>query len=472
MSRAHRSARIVATLGPASRDEATLRRLIAAGLDVARLNMSHSSAAEHRQSARRLRRLAGAAGRPIGLLFDLQGPKLRLGTFPGPLPLEPGEALTLSTRPQDLDVERRILPVDYPALHEEVRKGLEILLADGAVRLLVEGVRGQRVRCRVVEGRALTARAGLSLPSASAVRSPLTRKDRRDLALAVECGADAIALSFVRRAADIEEARRLVKRRGGTQQLVAKIETALAVENLDEIIAATDAVMVARGDLGVELPLEQVPVEQKRIIAAANRAGKPVITATQMLESMCEASRPTRAEASDVANAVLDGSWGVMLSAETAIGRHPALVVETMDRIVREAERHGTEPRRRRPNLTGSVTAGLAEACAWLAHDVGAVAILALTRSGTTARHAARFCAQLPIYAYTPEAAALSRMTLYRSVIPRRIPRKRSFIGAIEAAGRDLRKRGDLLPGDLVIVLGAHPREPLGVTNRLVVHRI
>lgn len=469
----HRLTRIVATLGPASDDSRTISRLIHAGMDVARLNMSHGDHDSHRRLARKVRQEARRAGRTIGVMVDLQGPKVRLGRFSHPARLRRGQQVVLTTHAREADPDRGVLPVDYRHLPLETERGHEILLADGAVRLRVERIRGHRVTCKVLEGKELLPRAGFSLPQATAVRSPLTAKDKRDLQFAVDLGADFIALSFVRREEDLRQARRLIRRYGGRQKLIAKIETVPAVHNLDDIITASDSVMVARGDLGVELPPERVPIEQKRIIRASSMAGKPVITATQMLESMRTASRPTRAEASDVANAVLDETWAVMLSAETASGEYPVESVKMMDRIIREAEQYFyIVPRRRRPQLALSVSEGIAEAGSWIAFDIGAEAIVALTRSGATAAQVARFHPSLPIFAYTPDRQVLHQMTLFRGVIPRYLPEQKTFSGAIERACEDLRKRRDATRGDMVVVLGGDPHEPMGVTNRLVVHRV
>ena len=467
-----RRTRIVATLGPASSDGRTIGRLIRAGLDVARLNMSHGDHESHAALIGEIRRQARRLGRPIGIMADLQGPKVRLGRFDGEVSLRRGARLTLTTRARETNPSKLILPVDYRHLPEETARGHEILLADGAVRVQVDRVHGHRVYCTVLEGRSLLPRAGFSLPQATAVRSPLTAKDRRDLSFAIESDVDFIALSFVRRAEDVAEARRLIRRRGGHQKLVAKVETIPAVRHLDGIISGSDAVMVARGDLGVELPPEQVPIEQKRIIGACNAAGKPVITATQMLESMRTSSRPTRAEASDVANAVLDGTWAVMLSAETASGEYPMESVRMMDRIAREAESYmNLVPRKRRPQLALSVSEGIAEAGAWIAFDVGAAAVVALTRSGATARQVARFQPALPVFAYTPDPRVLRQMTLLRSITPRSLAEQKSFRRAVLKVAADLRRRREVGRGDLIVVLGGDPHEPMGVTNRLVVHQ-
>ncbi len=470
--RTHRLTRIVATLGPASEGPSAIRQMVAAGMDVARLNMSHGDYKSHARLAARVRRAAREAGRPLGLLVDLRGPKVRLGGFDKPLPVAAGDELTLTVRQGQAAPARGVLPVDYRHLPMETAAGQTLLLADGAVRLKVLEVKGPQVRCRVLEGREIAPRCGLAVPDARVMRSALTAKDERDLAFAVELGADFIALSFVRRAEDLQHARRLLARLGGDQLLVAKIETKAALSSLDEVLAAADAAMVARGDLGVELSPERVPAEQKRIIDACNAAGKPVITATQMLESMRFASRPTRAEASDVANAVLDGSWAVMLSAETATGEHPVESVQMLDRISREAEKLLLRGQRRRAprGIAGGVAEAIADAGVLVAFEVGARALVAFTRSGATACQVARHLPPLPTFAYTSSPRTLSRMTLYRGITPRPLRERRLLEDAVEAVEQDLRRRRNLAKGDLLVLLGGSPRTPQGQTNRLLVH--
>jgi pyruvate kinase len=306
------------------------------------------------------------------------------------------------------------------------------------------------------------------------VRSALTAKDKRDLAFAIELEADFIALSFVRRPEDLHEARRLIVQRGGDQLLVAKIETRAAIDNLDEVLAAADAAMVARGDLGVELPPERVPIEQKRIIDACNAVGKPVITATQMLESMRHASRPTRAEASDVANAVLDGSWAVMLSAETATGDYPVESVQMLERIAHEAEKMMLRGQRRRAprGVAGGISDAIADAGVLVAFEVGARALVALTRSGATACQVARCVPHLPTFAYTASPRTWTRMTLYRGITPRRLKEQGSLEQAIARVERDLRRQRNVNKGDLFVLLGGAPDEPQGGTSRLVVQLV
>lgn len=466
-----RMTRIVATIGPATSSVAAIRALVAAGMDVARLNMSHGDPADHARVVRRIRRVARASGRPVGIMADLQGPKVRLGDFPGPIRIEAGQRVVLTTSARAFDPARRVVPVDYRYLPVEADAGQLLLVADGAVRLRVRSTGQREVDCEVLEGHELAPRAGLSLPDAKVVRSPLTPKDRADLAWAIEQGVDFIALSFVRRARDLHDARRLIRRFGGDQLLIAKIETRPAVAQLEDVLGAADAVMVARGDLGVELPPERVPIEQKRIIEACNAAGKPVITATQMLESMRRASRPTRAEASDVANAVLDGTWAVMLSAETATGDYPVESVRMLDAIAREAERLLLRNHRRRAHHgTATVAEAIAGAGAAVAFEVGARALVALTRSGATAIQVARSLPHIPAYAYTSHRRTLPRMTLYRGITPRYLPEQRTLDHAVAALDRDLVARRDIDRGDVVVVLGGAAHEPAGTTTRVIVH--
>ncbi|KAB2961883.1 MAG: pyruvate kinase, partial [Thermoanaerobaculia bacterium] len=327
-----RRAKIVATLGPASSEDAMIARLLKAGADVFRLNMSHGDLAGHRRAIASVRRVSAALGKHVPVLLDLMGPRFRLGALAEPRRLRRGERLTLGADPAEAD-----LPVDDPDFLHHLQKGERILIADGLIALQVLAKSARRVTARVVDGGEVSARKGINLPD-SRIPFAISAKDRADLAFAVAERADYLAGSYIGRARDVEALRAAVRDLGDDVPLVAKLERAAAVERIDEIVAAADAVMVARGDLGVEVPLHQVPVLQKRIIAAGRRAGKPVIVATQMLESMVVQPRPTRAEASDVANAVFDGADALMLSGETATGRFPVEAVRTMARIVVEAE--------------------------------------------------------------------------------------------------------------------------------------
>src|SRR6185295_3030523 len=330
-----RRTKIVATLGPATGNEAAIRALLQAGTNVIRINASHGTAENRAEWIATARRVARSADMPLAVLLDLQGPRIRVGDLPAPRELTAGQQVVFA--PEDV-ARGDELPTTYDALAADARVGSRILLNDGLLSVEVTGVDSPRVRGRVVDGGILTAHKGMNLPGVQVSAPALTEKDREDVQDAIKAGVDYLALSFVRRAEDIEELRKLVP---NTIKLVAKIEKATALDTLERIVAASDAVMVARGDLGVELPFEQVPLVQKRLISEANHQGKPVITATQMLESMVHNPRPTRAEASDVANAILDGTDAVMLSAETAIGEHPVAAAEAMVRIINEIERSG-----------------------------------------------------------------------------------------------------------------------------------
>jgi len=334
-----RLTKIVATLGPASWSPAAIERLIRSGLDVARLNFSHGDAATHLLTARRIRSAAKRAGREVAILADLCGPKIRLGTFRGTdtLQLETGSILSLTPRNIEGGPDR--ISVSHRGLVRDLVKGRRVLLADGRIVLEVESLQGGEARCRVVEGGEIRERAGVNLPDSEVSARNPTAKDLRDLETALELGADWIALSFVQTAGDVQRLKRRIAKLGSEVPVIAKIEKPQAIEELDAILDTADGVMVARGDLGVECPPEDVPLLQKLLIREAHRRALPVITATQMLESMITQSRPTRAEASDVANAILDGTDAVMLSAETAVGKHPIATVKMMDRIARRVER-------------------------------------------------------------------------------------------------------------------------------------
>src|SRR6185312_15346851 len=352
-----RRTKIVATLGPATGNEAAIRALLQAGTNVIRINASHGTSENRAEWIATARRVARSADMPLAVLLDLQGPRIRVGDLPAPRELTAGQQVVFA--PEDV-ARGDELPTTYDALAADARVGSRILLNDGLLSVEVTGVDSPRVRGRVVDGGILTAHKGMNLPGVQVSAPALTDKDKEDVQEAVKAGVDYLALSFVRRAEDIGELRKLVP---DSIKLVAKIEKATALDTLDRIVAASDAVMVARGDLGVELPFEQVPLVQKRLISEANHQGKPVITATQILESMVHNPRPTRAEASDVANAILDGTDAVMLSAETAVGQYPVEAVRAMDRIIREMERHPLRQREERRGTAGAVDT--ADAIAW-----------------------------------------------------------------------------------------------------------
>ena len=468
-----RRAKIIATLGPATATPGMLTGLLRAGVDVARLNLSHGDHAEHARVIARTRRAAEALGRPIAILADLQGSKARIGRLHGgrPVPLRRGEIVTLT--PRDVPGRPGLIPTTFRRLGRDVRRGDPILLDDGRIELSVVRVRGQDVVCRVITGGLLLENKGMNLPGTDLRGSVLTAKDRADLAFALRHGVDYLALSFVRSAEDMARVRRLLRRQGRDVPLIAKLEVRRAVERLQEILRAADGVMVARGDLGVEVPLERVPVLQKWILQEANRTGVIAITATQMLESMIERPRPTRAEASDVANAIFDGTDAVMLSAETASGRHPLKAVAVMDRIIREAERSGLYMK-----AAGGAQEGedrevhaVAHAAVDAARQWVARAIVVYTQTGMTARLLSKLKPPCPIVAITPSEPIRRRMALYRGVLPLALRFARSTDRMLRDGERAILAAGLIGKGARVVVVsGTSPRA--GATNLMKLHRL
>jgi pyruvate kinase len=469
-----RRTRIVATIGPASREPAVLERLLAAGVDVVRLNFSHGEHAEHLAVMRGVREIAARLGRSIALLQDLSGPKIRTGKVQGGgIPLTEGARLRITTDESVLGTPERI-STTYDPLPRDVSPGDRILLDDGNLELRVRAIEGEEVECEVVHGGLLRSNKGMNLPGVRLSTPALTEKDRRDLAFGVAQGVDYVALSFVRQAADLDETRALIRSLGGNAPLIAKIEKREAIDDLPSILEATDGVMVARGDLGVELSTEEVPTLQKRIIEMANDAGKVVITATQMLESMIENPRPTRAEASDVANAILDGTDGIMLSAETASGRFPVEAVETMARIGRYTEEHYYTFRspKRLATAGGSVVAlSLARVAASVAEELDCKLVVAFTESGATARLVSSFRPRAPIAAITYNPETYRRLALWWGVVPVMstfTPTTDEMIVRGEAL---LKASGLVASGDTVLML-AGQSHTAGATNMLRVHVI
>ena len=457
-----RRSKIVCTLGPATDAPGML-----AGMDVARINFSHGSAPEHRARAQAVRRAARRAGRNVAILQDLQGPKLRLGAFAqGRAELEAGATVLLATRPGVVG-SPRVIPVPLPSLARDCRVGDAVLLDDGRVRLRVRGRRGRDVEADVEIGGALSDHKGVSLPGSTGSIPAFTPKDRRDAALGRQLGVDLVAISFVRTAKDVERARRHLA--PGTP-LVAKMEKPEAIENLEAIVRTADGVMVARGDLGVELPLERVPGIQKRLVGEANRLGRPCIVATEMLESMIQSPRPTRAEVSDVANAVLDRADAVMLSAETAVGQDPVAAVATMARIVEEAER--SVAARVRPQLDAEVSPGIAAAAVEAARSVGAKVLVAYTESGYTAKLIAAFRPPMPILALTPNERVVHQLALVWGVDAHRVPRVRSADAVMFRARAEARRRGLATPGERMAIVAGVPLNQPGNTNLLTVQPV
>ncbi|HVF88209.1 MAG TPA: pyruvate kinase [Pyrinomonadaceae bacterium] len=417
-----RRAKILATLGPASREPAVLEALLAAGTNAVRINMSHGDQEEHAETIRRARAAAERMKRPLAVLVDLSGPKIRTGVLKGgqPVTLEANSLFTITTR--SVVGDAREVSTNYAGMARDVRAGARLLLDDGAIELNVESTNETDLVCRVINGGVLAERKGINLPGIQLPIPSLTDKDRRDLQFAVRHGADYIALSFVRRAEDVVEAKSLIAAAGGSAPLVAKIEKAEAIDHLAEIIAATDGVMVARGDLGVETSVELVPVYQKRIIEEANKAGKFVITATQMLQSMITSPTPTRAEASDVANAVWDGSDAVMLSAETATGQYPVPAVATMARIIESAEtgrKTGSSAVSKWiGKQSGRFSRALCEAAAFAAEEMSTETIAVFTESGLMARRLSALRPEQRIIALTPSRNVQNELAIIWSVEP------------------------------------------------------
>ncbi|MFQ5854038.1 MAG: pyruvate kinase [Anaerolineae bacterium] len=466
--------KIVCTLGPACEDEETLRQMIRAGMDVARLNFSHDTHGAHAKRLRLVRRLAQEEGKVVAVLQDLQGPKLRVGPIDGgQVTLTAGQRFTLTTK--DVLGDSRRVTAPYAGLPGDVKPGDRILLDDGRIELRVLKTSKTAVETEVVTDAVLSERKGVNLPGVDISLPSLTAKDREDLVFGVEHGVDYVALSFVRQARDIQDLRDLMVAMGAKIPIIAKIEKPEALDNFYDILAASDGVMVARGDLGVEMPAEEVPVYQKMIIREANRVAKSVITATQMLDSMMRNPRPTRAEASDVANAIFDGTDAVMLSGETAIGSYPVEAVRTMAAIAETTERnlpYDEWLRRSRETVAESVTDAISLAVTAIASELDAAAIVASTSSGTTARAVARYRPRMPIIGVTHNTQTQCRLALVWGVHPLLIQRTMTSdetMGlAIEAAqASDLVKDADLL----VMSAGVPPGVP-GRTNMLQVRRV
>lgn len=459
-----RMTKIVATLGPATEDEAVLRELIGAGVEVVRINFSYGDQDGHARHIAAVRRVAEETARVVAIMQDLQGPKIRIGTLRGgnPVELRQGARLVITTRHVEGTEER--VSANYTGLPQDVHPGDRILLDDGLISLQVTAVSGDEVECVVVHGGRLREGKGMNLPGVAVSAPALTEKDQDDLRFGLAQGVDLVALSFVRRRQDAQAARRIMTDFGRKVPLLAKIEKPEALEHLDGILRAFDGVMVARGDLGVELSVEKVPVAQKRIIDRANVFGKPVITATQMLESMTYSPQPTRAEASDVANAVLDGTDAVMLSGETAVGQYPVAAVRAMVRIIREAETltaPALSTAHRRPTRAHAVC----YAAATLASEIGAEALAAFTRSGRTAQILSKLRPAVPTFALCERQATARQLALWRGVIPLVVEENGRREEVTARIARELRARALVAKGSSVIVVGAAPGGPAGRTN-------
>src|SRR5882724_2448940 len=464
-----RRAKIVCTLGPASSSREQVAGLVAAGLDVARLNMSHGTQADHLRAYQSVRAASDEAGRSVGVLVDLQGPKIRLGTFAaGPAVLRAGQEFTITA--DDVPGDSVEASTTYPGLSADVGPGDQILVDDGRVVLEVVTARGRRVVTRVLVGGVVSDHKGLNVPGVKLNVPALGPKDEQDLRWALGLRADMIALSFVQGPEDAAPVRAIMGQLGAGVPLIAKIEKPQAVDALPEVIEAFDGLMVARGDLGVELPLEQVPMAQKRMINLAKDKAKPVIVATQMLESMISAPRPTRAEASDVANAVLDGADALMLSAETSVGAYPVDSVQTMARIIVEAEREWPfSPPASAPATTG---AAIARAAGEVGAAVGARALVAFTMTGETARRLARYRSPIPLLAFTTESATRSQLALTWGAETFLVPSVAHTDDMVRQVDGALLEITRCQVGDLVVMVAGSPPGTPGRTNALRVHRI
>ena len=465
-----RRGKIVCTLGPATDSDETVKALVGAGMDVARLNFSHGEHRDHEMSYNRVRKAADATGRAVGILADLQGPKIRLGRF------AEGETVWANGETVRITVEECVGTHDrvgttYKNLAKDAEPGNRLLVDDGKVAVIVEHVDGDDVVCTVTEGGPVSNNKGLSMPGMAFSVPALSEKDISDLEFALRLGVDLIALSFVRSPVDIDAVHEVMDRVGRRIPVIAKLEKPEAVENLEAIVLAFDAVMVARGDLGVELPLEQVPLVQKRAIQMARENAKPVIVATQMLESMIDNSRPTRAEASDVANAVLDGADAVMLSGETSVGRYPVDAVRTMARIICAVEENSTSgpplihvPRTKRGVIS------------YAARDIGerleAKALVAFTSSGDTVRRLSRLHSRLPLLAFVTEPGLRSQLALTWGTETLIVPHAETTDDMIQQVDHALLQLARYQRGDLVIIVAGAPPGTVGSTNLIQVHRI
>lgn len=475
--------KIVATVGPATEDEESLARLMNAGVTTFRLNFSHGDQGRHEEVFHRIRHISATARRPIAILQDLQGPKLRVGDLQGDAPVElrAGQPFAICTR--EVEGSEIRVSTSYPDLGKDVNRGDTILIDDGAIELSVTSVTrdsefGDEIATTIVHGGTLKPQKGINLPGTEISAPALTGKDRSDLAFGVKLGVDAIALSFVRSPDDVVDAKRRISDLGGTQPIIAKIEKPQAVKQLPAIVAASDGVMVARGDLGVEISPEAVPLIQKRIIRLANHAGKPVITATQMLESMIEDPRPTRAEASDVANAILDGTDAIMLSGETAVGAWPVRAVEVMARIASTIEQdpswYAAMRASGREITVGAerATQAVAHAAQTIASDLNAAAIAVLTASGRTAMRISQHRPGVPIVAFTDSPTVASVLSFWHGTTPLLEDLATTTDALIQQVNDGVKRIGLAARGDNIVIVGAIPRASDERSIFLEIHRV
>lgn len=467
-----RRAKIVATLGPSTDDIEVVKKLINSGLNVARLNMSHGDHQDHKRRLELVRSACKELGKEIAILADLQGPKIRVGTFGnGPVSLINGQKFTITT--DDYSGDKEKVSTTYKGLCQDVKKGDALLIDDGKIRLEALEVKGNDVITKVIEGGTISNSKGINLPGVSVNVPALSQKDENDLIWALENGCDLIALSFVRNAKDIEDVHKIMDKSGRRIPVVAKIEKPQAVSNLEQILQSFDAIMIARGDLGVELPLEEVPLVQKNAIQLARQVGKPVIVATQMLESMISASRPTRAEASDVANAVLDGADALMLSGETSVGENPVLVVETMAKIIEHVEEEALE---QLPKLEiesqGSTGRALTTAAVAVGKSINAKYLIGFTETGRSVRLMARHRSTTPILAFTTEQSVQRQLSLIWGCQVFRAATVKHTDEMVAQVDRYLTENDFAKYGELVVVVAGVPPGVPGTTNGMRVHKV
>ncbi|HEY4619315.1 MAG TPA: pyruvate kinase [Nitrospirota bacterium] len=466
--------KIVATLGPASNTAGIIEQLIRAGMDIARLNFSHGTTEDHRRLISNVHAASEKAGKDVGILLDLQGPKIRIGKLEkDAVHLEEGTQFIITTR--DIAGNEREVSTNYTPLPQEISVGSHILLDDGLLELEVLKTTGTDIICNIIRGGRLTEKKGINVPGAQLSVPSLTDKDKEDLLTGIREGVDYVAISFIRTADDVTSVKNIVKREGASIPVIAKIEKPEAVDNLDEILKVADGIMVARGDLGVELPPEEVPIIQKEIIRRCNKEGIPVITATQMLESMIQHPRPTRAEASDVANAILDGTDAIMLSGETAVGKYPVEAVSMMDRIAAATESRLFKTLKTGPEeikVWGDSEHAIAHAVYYTAMDINATAIVAFTKSGGTARIISKYRPAIPIIGVTHTPPILKRFSLYWGVRGVLVELKENTDEMIYGVEQKLLETGLAKQGDTVIITLGVPWGVAGSTNMLMIHQI
>ena len=469
-----RQTKVVCTLGPASQGKQVIKNLLQLGMNIARINFSHGTHEELRRIIRTVRNTARQLNKPVAIIGDLQGPKIRIGEMPPEgVNLKRNDSFVLSSKKRMGSVQGGF--ANYRYLSQDLKKGSEILLDDGLIRMKVVDISGNEVLCNIVEGGVLRSHKGISLPGIPLRVSSFTNKDKKDIAVCAEMELDYIALSFVRSAKDIKSLKSFLQRKYKPIPIIAKLEKPQAIHSLSEIMDIADGVMVARGDLGVEMPLEQVPVLQKEIINMANTKRIPVITATQMLESMTNHSRPTRAEASDVANAIFDGTDAVMLSGETAAGKYPEKAVEVMVQIINTAESYfpdKTEKRRRKSSVQFSIPDSICHAAAMIADSGKAKVVVAFTHSGRTAQLISKYRPKIPIIAFTSHLHIQRVMNLYWGIIPKYMPVIENTDELIKQVDRILLKERVVSKGDLLVIILGAPVYVQGATNLLKLHRV